>query len=102
MSETQQLTVSPCLFIGLGSTGLNILEDVRRLFYEEFGVGGLPCFRYLVLETDKQKRSDDAFLARPAAKHERINLLPIIIPDVEAVEVRTEMDDWLDRRLIRC
>lgn len=92
--------VNPCLFIGIGTTGLNIIEDLRRLFNEEFGVAGLPCFRYLVLETDKKKEADNRFLAHPPAEHEGINLIPITIHDVEAIKVTPEMRDWLDERLI--
>lgn len=93
--------VNPCLFIGLGTTGLSIIEDLRRLFNEEFGVSGLPCFRYLVLETDKKKEADNKFLAHPPAEHENINLIPITIHDVEAIKVTPEMRDWLDERLIK-
>lgn len=45
--------INPALFIGLGSTGLNILEKLLGLVLEEYGVPSLPIFRYVVFETDQ-------------------------------------------------
>ena len=105
------MQVNPCLFIGIGSTGKDVLNEVRRLCYEEYGMGGLPCFRYVVLETDggAQKPGDDSFLAPDSKDYERCKFVPITIEDVGALkqklvpgaanEVKGVMD-WLDPRVL--
>ena len=44
--------IKPTLFVGLGTTGLKILKNVRQLMFEEYGQEGLPIFRYVSIETD--------------------------------------------------
>ena len=44
--------IRPTLFIGLGTTGTNILKRLRELMSEEYGRAGLPIFRYIAIETD--------------------------------------------------
>ncbi|MFQ5632327.1 MAG: tubulin-like doman-containing protein, partial [bacterium] len=39
--------ISPTLIIGLGSSGLEMINSVRELFYEELGYAGLPLVRFL-------------------------------------------------------
>ena len=34
--------IRPTLFVGLGTTGTNILKYLRRLMFEEYGRAGLP------------------------------------------------------------
>lgn len=100
--EVPPLNINPCIFVGIGTTGLRILEALRRLFYEEFGVAGLPCFRYIVLETDRNSEPKDGFLPHPPGDGERINLIPMTIPDLEAVRRSPELCDWLDERTLKC
>ena len=99
------------MFIGIGSTGQDILNEVRRLCYEEFGKGGLPCFRYVVLETNgaAQKPEDDSFLAPDAADYERCKFIPITIENVSALKQKLQpgaaneikgVMDWLDPRVL--
>ena len=45
--------IQPSLFVGIGTTGLRIVQFLRRFVFEEFGVPGLPFFRYLVIESEK-------------------------------------------------
>ena len=99
--EVPRVNINPSIFVGIGTTGLRILEALRRLFYEEFGVAGLPCFRYVVLETDRNNEPNDSFLPHPPAEGERINLIPITIPDLEAVKKTPELLEWLDERTLR-
>lgn len=46
------MEIRPALFIGLGSTGVRIINEFRRLLFEQFNMCGLPIFRYVGIETD--------------------------------------------------
>jgi hypothetical protein len=48
------MQIRPALFIGLGSTGVRIINEFRRLMFEQFNMCGLPIFRYVGIETDLQ------------------------------------------------
>lgn len=102
-------SVQPTLFIGIGTTGTDILNRLRKYFYEEFGTAGLPCFRYLAFETHAENKPDDTFLPHAAADYERINMIHITIPQVDVIKSRLEpgrdnylrgVDEWLDQRLL--
>ncbi len=43
----------PTLVIGVGTSGLKIVEHVQKYMYEALGVNSLPIFRYLYIETDR-------------------------------------------------
>ena len=93
------MKVNPCLFIGLGTNGVNILQELRKLFYEEFGVGGLPCFRYVGIETDRDNKPREV-LPHRAEDYEKIKMIPITIPALSAVQITPALDAWLDRRTL--
>ena len=110
-ATNNNFTISPSLFIGLGTNGWRILDDIRKLMFEEFGRAGLPCCRFLALETDQGKKADDSFLPHVPKPYEKITPLYITVPSVDVVKKRlhskTEGDDhidgmreWLDTRLI--
>ena len=99
--------ITPTIFVGLGTTGTNILKNLRELMAEEYGHAGLPLFRYIAIEThgemDVQNRNqmDD---------YERINLIRATIPSVKPVDLRLTLGeplynphlaDWLDRELLK-
>ncbi len=44
-------TIKPAIFIGLGSTGTQVLNYIREFMYEEFGVAGFPVFHFLSIST---------------------------------------------------
>ena len=44
--------IRPTLFIGLGGTGKEVLLRLRRRFYERWRKVGLPCVKYLWIDTD--------------------------------------------------
>ena len=102
-------SVQPTLFIGIGSTGVDILDRLRKYVYEEFGEAGLPCFRYLALETNAETKVDDGFLPHEPQDHEKIKMLYITIPDIEVIKSRLipgrehylrGLDEWLDQNLL--
>ena len=43
--------IKPTIFVGLGTTGTNILKTLRELMSEEYEYAGLPIFRYISIET---------------------------------------------------
>lgn len=94
------MKVNPCLFIGLGTNGVKILQELRKLFYEEFGVGGLPCFRYIGIETDKDNKPRED-LPHRAEDYEKINMIPINIRELSAVRITPALDAWLDPRTLK-
>ncbi|MCS1410861.1 MAG: hypothetical protein M2R45_04056 [Verrucomicrobia subdivision 3 bacterium] len=104
-------TISPSLFIGLGTNGWQILDDLRKLMFEEFGRAGLPCCRYLALETDAGKKPDNSLLPNEPAPYEKIDPRYITLPSVDIVKKRIQsksgehgyvdgLSEWLDPRLI--
>lgn len=46
------MKIRPSLFVGIGSTGVDIVNAFRDLCYTEFGKCGLPIFRFLSIETN--------------------------------------------------
>lgn len=51
----QSLKIRPTVYVGLGTTGMEILNHLRRLNHLEYGQAGLPIFRYVSIETDAGK-----------------------------------------------
>ena len=49
----KSLTIRPTLYIGLGTTGTEILDNLRERNFQEYGRAGLPIFRYVSIETDQ-------------------------------------------------
>ena len=87
--------VSKAVFIGLGSTGVNILYELRKLVFEEYGIFKLPIFEYVGIET-----------ARVPYKPRDMNILELNIPSTAKIqeELTTQhlsptlkaMRSWLD------
>ena len=51
--------IKPTLFVGLGTTGTNIIKSLRQLMFEEYGHAGLPVFRYIAIETHDNENGVD-------------------------------------------
>lgn len=49
--------IYPTLFIGLGTQGLKILEELQKLVVEEYN-GKLPIFEYIYFETDENTKPE--------------------------------------------
>ena len=102
--STTSFSLSPCLFIGIGTNGWRILDDLRQLFFEEFGVGGLPCFRYIAIESNAGRLPDDSFLPHvPKPFETRLHVqrpvtndstLKVLWPDVN--KMRAELNRFKD------
>lgn len=99
--------ITPTLFVGLGTTGTNILIELRKLMAEEYGHAGLPLFRYIAIETHGEVNVQNT---NQMDDYERINLIRATIPNVKPVRLKLtpgeplynpHLVDWLDRELLK-
>lgn len=104
--------IRPTLFVGLGTTGTNILKYLRRLIFEEYERAGLPIFRYVSVETDKSESGEDPGLrlTNHMTDYERLTVARATIADTTAIEHKITLGDplynenlaeWLDPELLR-
>ena len=93
--------INPTLFIGLGSTGLDIIERFQELVLEHYGRASLDIFKYIAIET-----RDAAEGTRSEWGESGIKLLKPVIRSTDAI--RTSIDsghkqylrDWLSPKLL--
>ena len=99
--------ITPTIFVGLGTTGTEILKNLRELMAEEYGAAGLPLFRYIAIETDGEV---DVKNRNQMEDYERINLIKATISSLQPVNLRLtpreplynpHLEDWLDRELLK-
>ena len=99
--------ITPTLFVGLGTTGTNILIKLRELMAEEYGHAGLPLFRYIAIETHGEVNVKNT---NQMDDYERINLIRATIPNVKPIRLKLtpreplhnpHLVDWLDRELLK-
>ena len=88
--------INPALFIGLGSTGLEILKKLQGLVYEEYGVPSLPIFRYVAFETNQSVKT---------TQDSQIVLIHPTIGSTDAVNAAIKKGernyyDWLDKSVL--
>ena len=99
--------ITPTIFVGLGTTGKDILVQLRRLMSEEYGHAGLPLFRYIAIETHSEvdvKNTDQM------KDYERIHLIRATIPTVKPInlkltpgepEYKPNLVDWLNPEILK-
>ncbi len=99
--------ITPTLFVGLGTTGTNILKELRKLMSEEYGHLGLPLFRYIAIETNGEVNVQNTDQMKD---YERINLINATIPTVIPIRHKLTPGDplynpqlvnWLDPELLK-
>lgn len=99
--------ITPTLFVGLGTTGTNILLKLRELMAEEYGHAGLPIFRYIAIETDDGMNVQNADKMKV---YESIDLITATIPDIKPVSLKLTQGEptynphlvkWLDPDLLK-
>ena len=99
--------ITPTLFVGLGTTGTNILKELRKLMSEEYGHAGLPLFRYIAIETNGEVKVQNA---NQMKDYERINLISATIANVSPIRHKLtpgdplhnpELVNWLDPELLK-
>lgn len=98
--------ITPTLFVGLGTTGTEILMKLRELMYEEYGLGGLPVFRYIAIETDESMEVDNTNQQKDYAQ---INLVKASIANYGMIKRKLQpndtlynehLDNWLNRDIL--
>ena len=98
--------IKPTIFIGLGTTGVNILKTLRQLMSEEFGKGGLPLFRYVAIETTEVESGDNL---NSFEEYEQITVVNATIPDLTPIRkcldpnhpnYNPDMADWLNPEIL--
>lgn len=107
-----QCLIRPSIFIGLGSTGTEVLDYIREYFYEEFGVAGLPIFYYLSISTDKQDTQAQVYGIKEE-DYEKIHVEKTFIHNMDDVISRLDpkqttlysqykgMEEWFDRNILK-
>ncbi len=99
--------ITPTIFVGLGTTGTDILKNLRELMAEEYGHAGLPLFRYIAIETNGDVNVQNT---NQMEDYERINLIRATIPNVKPIDLRLtpgeprynpHLADWLDPELLK-
>ncbi len=100
--------IRPTLFIGLGTTGTNILKRLRELMAEEYGHAGLPIFRYIAIETDGAMEVENT---NQMKDYEHINLVSATIDNFATIREKLDphtpdnkkspqLADWLNPDLL--
>jgi hypothetical protein len=59
------MRIHPTLFIGLGTTGMNILEHLQQYLVEEYGDWDLPVLQFICLETNSQIKNTPLLDIKP-------------------------------------
>ena len=99
--------ITPTLFVGLGTTGTNILKKLRELMSEEYGHAGLPLFRHIAIETNGEVEVQNT---NQMEDYERINLINATIANVSPIRHKLTPGDplhnpqlvnWLDPELLK-
>ena len=99
--------ITPTIFVGLGTTGTNILKNLRELMAEEYGHAGLPLFRYIAIETNGEVEVHNT---NQMKDYERIDLISATIANVSPIRHKLTPGDplhnpqlvnWLDPELLK-
>ncbi|MBS1914405.1 MAG: hypothetical protein JST22_20620 [Bacteroidetes bacterium] len=102
------MALRPTIFIGIGTTGLEMLRAFRRFVYETYEIPQLPIFKQLVIETREGIIDTDSWfpVLHPS---ERIEIVPAVIRNLNAVRDRIDrqhqnydqaLADWLPEDLL--
>ena len=79
--------IKPTLFVGLGTTGTDILKTLRQLMSEEYENAGLPIFRYISIETREDETGDNS---KKFKDYEQIEVVNATID--ETTKIREQLD----------
>ncbi len=75
------MEVSPTLFVGIGTSGYRIIEEIRTLMFETYGEAGLPIFQYISIDTEYNsttvKDTNGSFSNINLKEWEKILMIPI-------------------------
>ena len=99
--------IKPTLFVGLGTTGTEILKTLRQLMSEEFKVSGLPLFRYISVETREAETGDNS--PRHSEDYEKITVVNATIESTAPIKNKLDsnhpsynphLTGWLNSHLL--
>jgi hypothetical protein len=105
------ISLHPTLFIGLGTTGRDVLNHVREFTYEEYGVAGLPLNRYISISSDSSDEPSKVF-GQQEQDYERIKPVYIVVNSIQDVKAKLDpnnpknfedyegMREWFDRSIL--
>ena len=79
--------IKPTIFVGLGTTGTDILKTLRELMSEEYKESGLPIFRYISIETKDSETGDNS---KKFKDYEQIKVVNATID--ETTPIRNRLD----------
>lgn len=94
--------IYPTLFIGLGSTGLDILEKFQELVMEHYGKPSLETFRYIAIES-----RSTAEVRKLEWGNSDIKLLRPVITSTDSIANAMEsghkgyLKEWLNNKLLQ-
>lgn len=98
--------IKPTIFIGLGTTGTEILKLLRELMSEEYNRSGLPIFRYVAIDTTEYEIGDNS---PQLEEYERISVINATIEELAPIQSRLDpnqphynphLADWLNPDLL--
>ncbi len=93
--------INPTLFIGLGSTGLDIIVRFQELVLEHYGRASMDIFKYIAIET-----REAAEVTRSEWGENEIKLLRPVIKNTDAIRTsiasghKQYLRDWLNPKLL--
>jgi hypothetical protein len=106
VQQSVEIPVRPTLMIGLGGTGMEVLKRLRRQFILRYGRAGLPCMRYLWLDTDRSCIEDGGADARlPGVRFTANEFIDLTLPAgafrdlVDSPNKYRHIHSWLDPRI---
>jgi hypothetical protein len=73
------IKVTPTIFVGLGTSGLAMINSVRELLFEEFLCAGFPCVRFLHVTSEKGGEPHNLHSDEFNRDYEKIKLVDISI-----------------------
>ena len=79
--------MKPTIFVGLGTTGTDILKILRELMSEEYEKAGLPIFRYISIETKDTETGENR---KHFEDFERIQVVNAILEGTTAIRSQLE------------
>jgi hypothetical protein len=96
--------IRPTLYIGVGGTGKEVLQQLRRRVFDVFGIPTLPWTRFLYVDSDMCP-VDNAFREVDLGSGERVALFDQGTPaTIDRVLLKPEafsfIHEWLDRRIL--
>ena len=100
--------IKPTLFIGIGTTGTNILKMLRELMSEKYENAGLPILRYISIETRETETGDNS---KKFKDYEQIKVINATIDETAPIQnqfdpnqpssiYQSQLVEWLNPDLL--